>query len=131
VTSGQFVKTPLVRPDWSTPSQEIGAPGEPVAAGIGVGMSLVAKMQGMPGGFEENYGQMLGAILDEGDKLADPRPAIAAWDDSPGSLQTKIANDYLMYPGGDIEARYRRVKAKSTLMEAAALDRLMRLVRPR
>ena len=52
-----------------------------------------------------------------------------AWDAAPGSLQTKIANDFLMYPSGDIEARYRRVYAKTTLDEAASLDRLMRAAR--
>jgi len=49
VSSGQYVKAPMVRPNWSTLTQEIGLPGEAVVAGIGVGVSLVNKMSGMPG----------------------------------------------------------------------------------
>ena len=93
---------------------------------IGFGESLVAKLKSSPGGFEPNYAAMMSAILDAGDALADPAPAVAAWEASPVSLQTKLANDFLMYPSSDNEARYRRVKAKCTLEEFAALDRLKR-----
>ncbi|MGB8070064.1 MAG: hypothetical protein WCF38_20640 [Pseudolabrys sp.] len=72
---------------------------------------------------------MFEALIDAGDACADPKAVIAAWDAAPGSLQTKICNDFLMYPIGDNEARYRRVKSKATLTEAAALDRLMRHAR--
>jgi hypothetical protein len=129
--SGRFAKEPakIVRENWGNPGQEIAPAGEEVIPGVGVGASLAAKMQGMPGGFEQNYGGMLESLLDAGDACADPLAVRDAFDAAPGSLQTKICNDFLMYPSGDNEARYRRVKSKATLTEAAALDRLMRQAR--
>lgn len=116
----------IVRENWGNPNQEIAPAGEEIVAGIGVGASLVSKMEGMPGGFETNYASMLESLVDAGDACADPKAVVAAWDAAPGSLQTKICNDFLMYPRADNDSRYRRVMGKATLDEAAALGRLMR-----
>jgi hypothetical protein len=68
-------------------------------------------------------------MIDAGDALSDPLAARAVWDGMPGSLQTKIANDFLLHPIADPEARYKRLKARSTLHEASHLDRLMAVAR--
>ena len=58
-------------------------------------------MESAPGGFEENYGLMFEALIDAGDACADPKAVVAAWDESPPTLQTKIASDFWRYPVRD------------------------------
>jgi hypothetical protein len=127
--TGRYVtKAPVTRDNWGNRSTEIAPPGEE-ATDAGVGWSLLDKMSADPDAFEGNYSRMLDSLIDAADSSANPLAVASAFENSPPSLRTKIAHDCWAYPSSSIEQRYKRVQAKATLTESAALGRLMQAAR--